>query len=105
MSTGKPDESIPALPPAPQEVKIKNRGRLAMKLKPGFVWNPLLKLPRNMRCPCGSGKKLKACHLDKFPRAIKKELADQYQLAMRNPDRIDFIEDDNRNAVELTKNP
>ncbi len=31
--------------------------------KPGFSWNPLMKLPRNEPCVCGSGKKFKKCHL------------------------------------------
>jgi uncharacterized protein YecA (UPF0149 family) len=31
--------------------------------KPGFSWNPLMKLPRNAPCVCGSGKKFKKCHL------------------------------------------
>jgi len=32
--------------------------------------NPLLNLPRNEPCPCGSQKKFKKCHLPTMPRAI-----------------------------------
>lgn len=41
------------------------------KLKPGYVWNPLMKIPRNSPCPCGSGKKWKKCHLRILPQAMK----------------------------------
>jgi hypothetical protein len=40
------------------------------QLKPGFVWNPLKKFPRNSLCPCKSGKKFKKCHLKSMPEAL-----------------------------------
>lgn len=42
----------------------------AHKLPEGFMWNPLLKLPRNSPCPCKSGKKFKKCHLPKMTRML-----------------------------------
>lgn len=40
------------------------------KLKPGYIWNPVKKFPRNKSCPCGSLKKFKICCLNKIPHAI-----------------------------------
>src|SRR5581483_4355822 len=53
----------------------KPKGRQCYKLKPGFEENPLLKIPRNSRCPCQSGKKFKACCLVKIPTAVTTEQA------------------------------
>lgn len=39
------------------------------------VWNPLLKLPRNGGCMCGSGRKFKHCHLDEVDALVTKEEA------------------------------
>lgn len=39
-------------------------------LPKGFVWNPLIKFPRNAKCPCGNGKKYKKCHLLNMPRML-----------------------------------
>ena len=33
-------------------------------LPSGYVWNPLKSHPRNGKCPCGSEKKFKKCHLN-----------------------------------------
>ena len=41
-----------------------------MVLGKGFMWNPLLRTPRNVPCPCGSGIKFKKCHLNKLSPAI-----------------------------------
>lgn len=38
--------------------------------KEGFVANPYLRLPRNMACPCSSGKKFKHCCLPQMPRFV-----------------------------------
>lgn len=38
--------------------------------RPGFIRNPLLRFPRNKKCPCNSGKKFKHCHLNVLPYAI-----------------------------------
>lgn len=55
-----------------QNANKKKARRQVYVTKPGFVWNPLLKYPRNELCPCGSGKKFKKCHLDQLPQAIPK---------------------------------
>lgn len=44
----------------------------------GFVRNPLRELPRNMACPCGSGKKFKKCCLDVTRLYIPREHLDEY---------------------------
>jgi Na+-transporting NADH:ubiquinone oxidoreductase subunit NqrF len=46
------------------------------KPKAGFVWNPLLKFPRNNNCFCGSTKKAKNCCLPCVAEACSKESAD-----------------------------
>ncbi len=38
----------------------KREARTSLK---GWAPNPLMQLPRNMQCPCKSGKKWKACCL------------------------------------------
>jgi hypothetical protein len=40
----------------------KKLSRRVMQPSQGFHFNPVRKLPRNMQCPCGSGKKFKRCH-------------------------------------------
>lgn len=53
----------------------------------GWVKNPVLDLPRNTACMCGSGAKLKKCCLPKMPIAIKKDhpaLADAWSLVARH---------------------
>jgi hypothetical protein len=61
---------------------------------PGFVWNPLRKLPPNSLCPCRSRKKFKKCCLPKLPAAVPAALADQYrrQIAQGN---LTFMTEDN----------
>lgn len=39
-------------------------------LKPGFVFNPFNKWPRNLTCFCGSGRKFKKCCVDQVFHAI-----------------------------------
>ena len=39
----------------------------------GYVWNPLRAYPRNLFCPCTSGKKFKKCCLPKMPATVKAE--------------------------------
>ncbi len=41
------------------------------RLEPGFVLNPMLSLPRNIPCLCGSKIKFKKCCLPKVPIAVK----------------------------------
>lgn len=44
----------------------------------GHTWNPLVRLPRNMQCPCFSGKKFKKCCLPVTPKIIAKEVLKNY---------------------------
>lgn len=37
----------------------------ALAPKPGMVWNPLSRFPRNEQCFCGTGLKFKACCITK----------------------------------------
>ncbi len=60
-------------------------GRNAWRPKDGFQINPLLKLPRNMSCPCQSGKKFKACHLDLLEKVISDDRAQVYEAALKQP--------------------
>lgn len=62
-------------------------------LKEGHAWNPLLKIPRNMKCPCGSDKKYKLCHLPTMPRAVPEKLAAEYRAAMKHVEYAQFIGD------------
>lgn len=39
----------------------------------GYVRNPLFAFPRNEKCPCGSEKKFKRCHLPELPDALREE--------------------------------
>jgi len=66
-----------------------------MRLRPkdGFDWNPLLSLPRNMPCPCGSGRKFKLCHLLTLPKAIPFSMAAQYRKVVKQADEIHFTHD------------
>jgi len=42
-------------------------------LKPGYQFNPVIKFPRNAKCPlCNSGKKFKKCCLPHQPPALNK---------------------------------
>jgi len=54
------------------------------KLKPGFVWNPMLKTPRNAKCPCGSGKKFKKCHMPGMPRALSIDTIEHLLMTTAN---------------------
>jgi len=55
--------------PKIKELDKERRSRLAARRKTGIPkapkkgleWNPMLKYPRNDRCPCKSGKKFKKC--------------------------------------------
>jgi len=53
-------------------------------LKPGYVYNPLKKYPRNGPCICGSGKKFKKCHLDLLPDAITVAEANKMAIDFHN---------------------
>lgn len=45
-------------------------------IKKGFVANPLLKISRNEKCPCGSKNKFKKCCLDKIVKYIPSKIAE-----------------------------
>lgn len=75
------------------------------KLKEGFAWNPLLKIPRNVPCPCDSGKKFKACHLLSMPRVVPQSLADEYKKGMAHVEIIKFIGDEKDKNLETDKKP
>lgn len=47
----------------------------------GFEWNPLLKLPRNMACPCGSKKKFKTCCLPAMLKTVETAGLKAYEAA------------------------
>lgn len=44
-----------------------------------MVANPLLSLPRNMACPCGSGDKFKKCCRDLTKRYVRKDALEEYR--------------------------
>jgi hypothetical protein len=76
-----------------KEIKPESKSDGFYVLGDGFAWNPLLGLPRNMPCPCDSGKKYKHCHLLTMPRAIPIKLAMEYKAGMKNPFAVKFTED------------
>lgn len=54
--------------------------RWSYSLKPGFVYNPFNKWPRNKPCPvCESGKKFKKCCMNQVHRAVPEKLGRQLQ--------------------------
>lgn len=48
------------------------------KLNDDAAFNPLMKIPRNMKCPCGSGHKFKYCCLEITDPYIKKDELEIY---------------------------
>lgn len=87
------------------DIRVPRSAKMAYMLKPGFAWNPLLKVPRNILCPCGSGTKFKNCHLPKMPRAISEKLAAEYNAALRTSANIQFIEDEKDLVSEENSQP
>lgn len=55
---------------------------------PGYVWNPLQKYPRNLFCPCTSGKKFKKCCLSKMPLTVKAEDEETLKKAVEKAIKI-----------------
>lgn len=47
--------------------------------KEGYTRNPLMKIPRNDKCPCMSGKKFKHCHAPVLNYYITEDEAKQSQ--------------------------
>lgn len=72
--------------------------KMAMKLAPGFTWNPLRTLPRNQLCPCRSGKKFKRCCLDTLPIAVPEKHAEIFLEQMSKPDLV-FVTNENKERI------
>jgi hypothetical protein len=99
--------SGPPLHPAQRQAiaeqlrQMRDRGRpekrhqMVTSPLPGMEWNPLKGLPRNRPCPCRSGKKFKACHLDKLPPAVPEKLAKVYRDMIASGKEIRFITEEN----------
>lgn len=51
------------------------------KLRPGVVYNPFTKWPRNFPCFCGSGVKFKKCHESKIDTGVS-----EHQFNILRPD-------------------
>lgn len=87
--------------PKPIEVKESVQDMTNRLLCDGYVWNPLLKFPRNLPCPCDSGKKFKACHLSQLPPVVPPKAAEQIREAMRMPEAVKFVEDPTSEEVTI----
>jgi hypothetical protein len=57
---------------------------------PGWEWNPLKTLPRNMKCPCKSGVKFKHCCLNKLAKFVTERDATMYREAFADGRGIHF---------------
>jgi len=53
-------------------------------VKGGLSTNPITKLPRNMRCPCHSGKRFKACCLLDTPPYVPTENLEIWDATYRS---------------------
>lgn len=84
---------LPSEEPVEEKKPKLPSGNAVYHLRPGFAWNPLLKIPRNQKCPCDSGKKFKHCHLINMPRAIPEKFAHEYVATMKNVELLKFVED------------
>lgn len=62
---------------------LRKMNRLASKPKPGYAYNPLVKIPRNNPCPCQSGKKFKRCCLEMVPKIVSAEDAQKFSALMK----------------------
>lgn len=58
--------------------------RVVYFLKKGWVHNPLMDLPVNMKCPCGSNRKFKKCCLPLTHRYIRETDRSSYEHAKKN---------------------
>lgn len=83
-SDASPTPDLPLIDSDKKPFKAYQPSRM-MQLHKGFEWNPLRQLPRNMLCPCQSGKKFKACHLQKLPLAVPTAVAESFREQMRKP--------------------
>ena len=70
---------------------------------PGYVWNPLLKYPRNSDCFCGSHLKFKKCCLSKVKPVVLASEMKGILESLRKGHRIKLVDtehDPNANGVE-----
>lgn len=80
-----PPEAVPDPKPADviaRSIRVaRDRNMLLSRLQAGQSWGRLkadARISRNEKCPCGSGKKFKLCHLNGPPR-------EEYQPPARKP--------------------
>ena len=66
------------------QLRWRRLAKASYQLKPGWVWNPLLRFPRNSLCFCGSGIKSKKCCLPKVPLSCKVKEADSMRTICQN---------------------
>lgn len=78
-------------------VKAKSDGSKA--IKGSFVWNPLLKYPRNYRCYCGSDYNFKMCCLHRTPEVCSPREAFANKWAVKWAEKLQAEE--RGNNVEL----
>ncbi len=52
--------------------------------KPGHVWSPLIRYPKNAKCFCGSGVKFKRCHYGNMKMAVLPDEAEQLRKYVNN---------------------
>jgi hypothetical protein len=86
------------------EDSLQKSKRCYLAPLPGHEWNPLLKLPVNMKCPCKSGLKFKMCCRPKLPHAVPENLAKQYRIQMERPDLV-FLTPENQEAIKEVMDP
>lgn len=96
-----PQSKVQSLPPPQPPKKQKQPGpqRSFLAPMPGFVWNPLVQLPRNRPCPCLSGLKFKACCLPRLPKVVLQKDADAFKEQMAKPDLV-FMTAENKERIE-----
>ena len=70
------------------------------QLQEGHQWNPLKTLPRNMKCPCLSGKKFKNCHLKLLPEVVTEKEAKFYSSILMSGTMLKFVEAKAKEANE-----
>jgi len=83
--------------------KTKFNSKIVYKLLPGYAYNPLKKLARNMPCPCKSGKKFKKCCLLTLPEAVKKETANILLKALPLIEAGEYCFDKETNQIKKVK--
>lgn len=77
------------------QLPTRKRARVYMGPAPGFTHNPLLKLDRNIPCPCRSLKKFKKCCLPKLPQVVSIADAEKFREQMERPN-LTFVTHENQ---------